>query len=176
MLGFIESEYGSYLVEGMTLEDIDVRHYRQQIATVLQDDHLFAGSIIENICFFQDQQDIEWAQQCAHMAAIAEDIARFPMGYETLVGDMGTALSGGQKQRILLARALYRRPKILFMDEATSHLDVDNENKVSNAISSLGITRIVVAHRQETIARANLHYILQDGQLNLIKDSSQHNP
>jgi ATP-binding cassette, subfamily B, bacterial CvaB/MchF/RaxB len=174
MLGFIEPESGFFLVEGMTLEDIGVQHYRQQIATVLQDDHLFTGSIIENICFFQDQQDMEWAQQCAHMAAIAEDIARFPMGYETLVGDMGAALSGGQKQRILLARALYRRPKILFMDEATSHLDIDNESKVSDAISSLGITRIVIAHRQETIARANLHYILQDGQLKLVKNISQH--
>ena len=86
------------------------------------------------------------------MAAVHQDIEQMPMGYNSLIGDMGSALSGGQKQRILLARALYRQPRILFMDEATSHLDTKTESYVSNAIKNLNITRIVIAHRPETIA------------------------
>ena len=77
------------------------------------------------------------------------------MGYNTMVGDMGAALSGGQKQRILLARALYKRPKLLLLDEATSHLDIDNERKVNEALKNLSVTRIIIAHRPETISSAD---------------------
>jgi ATP-binding cassette subfamily B protein RaxB len=78
-----------------------------------------------------------------------------PMGYETLIGELGGSLSGGQKQRLLIARALYRRPSILFMDEATSHLDLDNETHINRAISQLNITRVIIAHRPSTIASAD---------------------
>ena len=103
--------------------------------------------------------------QCAHMAAIKEDIMAMPMGFSSLVGDMGTTLSGGQKQRVILARALYRHPKIIFLDEATSHLDVSSEIKVNDAISQLNITRIIIAHRPETIAMADRILELREGKL-----------
>jgi ATP-binding cassette, subfamily B, bacterial CvaB/MchF/RaxB len=129
-----------------------VAQWRSQVATVMQDDVLFAGSIADNISFFDPIPDIAWLEICANMAAIHEDISKMPMAYQTLVGDMGSTLSGGQKQRVLLARALYRRPCVLILDEATSHLDISREAEVSNSIASLKLTRIVVAHRQQTLA------------------------
>lgn len=88
-----------------------------------------------------------------------------PMAYNTLVGDIGIGLSGGQKQRILLARALYKRPKILVLDEATSHLDALNEQAVNSAVKNTALTRIVVAHRQETIKMAERVIVLQKGEI-----------
>jgi len=88
------------------------------------------------------------------VAAVNEDIARMPMGYQTLVGDMGSSLSGGQKQRVMLARALYKSPRVLALDEATSHLDLTNERRVSESLATMSLTRIIVAHRPETIAAA----------------------
>lgn len=105
------------------------------------------------------------------MAAIHDDIVKMPMGYQTLVGDMGSSLSGGQKQRVLLARALYKRPKVLALDEATSHLDVANEARVSEALEQLSLTRIVVAHRPETIANARRLVILQHGKVQEVRTS-----
>ena len=98
------------------------------------------------------------------------------MGYGTLVGDMGTVLSGGQKQRVLLARALYKRPKILFLDEATSALDVDREHLVNAAIKSLNLTTVLVAHRPETIASANRVIRLNAGKITLDTASSSAPP
>jgi ATP-binding cassette subfamily B protein RaxB len=133
------------------------------VGTVLQDDVLFAGSIAENISFFATTPDREWIAECARMASVSADIEAMPMGYNTMVGDMGTVMSGGQKQRVLLARALYRRPKILLLDEATSHLDVKREQEVNQAIGALQITRIIIAHRPETIASAGRVIELRDG-------------
>jgi ATP-binding cassette subfamily B protein RaxB len=130
-------------------------YYRSQIACVLQEDRLFAGSIAENIAVFDPQFDDKWVEECARIAAIDEDILKMPMGFETLVGDMGSALSRGQIQRLFLARALYRRPSILFLDEATSHLDSKNEATINNAVGALRITRVIVAHRQSTIDMAD---------------------
>jgi ATP-binding cassette subfamily B protein RaxB len=90
-----------------------------------------------------------------------------PMQYQTLVGDMGSCLSGGQLQRVLIARALYRQPDILFMDEATAHLDTNSEKKVNANLRKSSITRIIVAHRPETIAMADRVYCLEDGSLTL---------
>ncbi|AOW48434.1 hypothetical protein A4R89_02300 [Acetobacter ascendens] len=101
--------------------------------------------------------------ECATRAAIIDDIKRMPMGFETLVGDMGSGLSGGQKQRVILARALYRKPEILFLDEATSHLDELTEHKVAEALRDMNVTRIMVAHRPATIAHADTIYIFQPG-------------
>jgi ATP-binding cassette, subfamily B, bacterial CvaB/MchF/RaxB len=99
------------------------------------------------------------------MAAIHDDINKMTMGYNSLVGDMGSNLSGGQVQRLLLARALYQSPCVLFMDEATSHLDKDNETKISEQIQHLPMTRIMIAHRQETINKAQHIYSLNEGTL-----------
>jgi ATP-binding cassette, subfamily B, bacterial CvaB/MchF/RaxB len=122
------------------------------IGAVMQDDRLFAGSLADNICFFDSAPDQVYLEHCARLAHIHFDIVKMPMGYNTLVGDMGTTLSGGQKQRIFLARALYKRPNIIFLDEATSHLDTALEKDITAAVSSLQLTRIVIAHRPETIA------------------------
>lgn len=128
--------------------------YRRQIAAVMQEDQLMSGDIADNISCFEQPPDMARVYQCAQLACIHDDILRMPMQYNTLVGDMGSSLSGGQKQRLLLARALYRAPRILFMDEATSHLDTDNEAKVNQHISALAMTRVLVAHRPETVASA----------------------
>lgn len=124
-----------------------------------------SGTLTENISFFDTQLDMQWVIECAQLAGIHQDIAAMPMGYNSLVGDMGSSLSGGQKQRILLARALYRKPKILLMDEATSHLDVQLEHYVNQAIKQLNMTRIIIAHRPETIVNAERILELNQGQL-----------
>jgi ATP-binding cassette subfamily B protein RaxB len=138
---------------------------RGLIGTVLQDEVLFAGSIADNISFFDTKSNHVWIEQCATMAAVHDDIESMPMGYDTLVGEMETVLSGGQKQRVLLARALYKRPKILFLDEATSNLDVERERLVNRTLKGLRMTRLIVAHRPETIASADRVIVLQGGKI-----------
>ncbi|MFV8817859.1 peptidase domain-containing ABC transporter [Haliea sp. E17] len=152
LMGLVEPSEGEILVDDLPIGN--THSYRQQIAGVMQDDQLLAGSLAENIACFDQNPDFERVIACAHTACIHEDISRMPMQYNTLVGDMGGALSGGQKQRIILARALYRSPRILFMDEATSHLDMENERTLNDRIRNLAITRILVAHRPETIESA----------------------
>jgi ATP-binding cassette subfamily B protein RaxB len=165
MLGLLEAEEGEVLVDGIPLARFGYKNYHDQVAAVLQDDHLFAGSLAENIALFDDQVDMKRVVISATAAALHEDIAAMPMGYETLVGDMGSSLSGGQRQRLLLARALYRRPRLLMMDEATSHLDASREKAVVAAIAGLGITRIVIAHRRETILSADRVFSTRGGGL-----------
>ena len=116
---------GGRRIGGVPLRQLGVRPWREMIGTVMQDDQLFAGSIADNISFFDPAPDVDWIAECARLAAVHDEIAALPMGFHTLIGDMGASLSGGQRQRVLLARALYKRPKILFLDEATSALDVD---------------------------------------------------
>ena len=134
--------------------------FRSQIGVVMQDDQLLSGSIADNICCFDEASDFGHMRGCAELAGIDEEIMRMPMAYNSLIGDMGSALSGGQKQRILLARALYRQPRMLFIDEGTSHLDVRLEDRVNTALQGLGLTRISIAHRPHTLAAANrvLHF------------------
>ena len=153
ILGLLVPTAGEVLIGGVSLQQLGTRH-RQLIGTVMQDDDLFAGSLAENISFFDAQPDRERIEACARMAAIHHDILQMPMGYETLVGEMGAALSGGQMQRVLLARALYKQPRILALDEATSHLDVACERAVNEAVRALKLTRLVIAHRPETIHMA----------------------
>ncbi|MBK8211818.1 MAG: ATP-binding cassette domain-containing protein [Rhodospirillales bacterium] len=131
--------------------------YRAMIGVVMQDDQLFAGSLADNVSFFSERPDRERVEECARLAAVHDDIIAMPMAYETLMGDMGTVLSGGQKQLVLIARALYRRPAILLLDEATSHLDVGREKAVNEAIRAMRLTRIIVAHRPETIRARPRH-------------------
>lgn len=152
MLGQLQPVEGEVLIGGVPLAQLGLTYYRSLIGAVMQDDRLFAGSLADNICFFDSAPDQPYIEECAKLARIHTDILKMPMGYNTLVGDMGTTLSGGQKQRILLARALYKRPSILFLDEATSHLDTGLEKEITSAISGLQLTRIVIAHRPETIS------------------------
>lgn len=155
MLGFLQPTSGSIEIDGVPLARLGLARYRSAVASVMQDDQLFAGSIAENICFFDPQPDESRIESSARMAAMHDDILAMPMQYNTLVGDMGTVFSGGQKQRILLARALYRNPRILFLDEARSHLDLVNERFVNESVRALNLTRVIVAHRKETIASAD---------------------
>jgi ATP-binding cassette subfamily B protein RaxB len=155
LLGLLPPTEGEVVLGGVPLGAMGTARLRELVGSVMQDDHLFAGSVADNICFFDAEPDQERIEHCASIAAVHQEISAMAMGYNTLVGDMGTALSGGQKQRILLARALYKQPKILVLDEATSHLDVARERMVNDAIRALKITRVIIAHRPETIASAD---------------------
>lgn len=126
----------------------------------MQDDKLFSGSIRDNICGFMDECDEMWMVECAQASFIHDTILAMPMGYETLIGELGEGLSGGQKQPIFIAWALYRKPAILFMDEATSALDKESELAVNQPIKQLNITRIIIAHRESTIAMAERVIVL----------------
>jgi ATP-binding cassette subfamily B protein RaxB len=165
MLGIHEPQIGELRIGGVPLSRLGLRRWREVIGTVMQDDQLFAGSIIDNISFFDAAPDLAWVEQCARTAAVHDEIEAMPMAFHTLIGDMGASLSGGQKQRLLLARALYKRPKILFLDEATSSLDVERERLVNQAVRQLELTRVIVAHRSETIASVNRVIVLNDGRI-----------
>lgn len=172
MLGLLPPTSGKVLLDGKDITQMGLKNYRKDIAAVMQNDTLLAGSIAENISFFDPQPNYLKIEQCANLAAIHEDITRMTMGYNSLVGDMGANLSGGQVQRLLLARALYQSPCVLFLDEATSHLDKDNEAKISEKIQDLPMTRIMIAHRQETISMAEKIYHLDNGTLIHLSDRS----
>ncbi|ENO3040250.1 peptidase domain-containing ABC transporter [Enterobacter ludwigii] len=152
LCGLFEPQTGSVMIDGNDIQQLGLNNYRKIIGCVMQDDKLFSGSIRENICGFDENADYEWMEECARASFIHGAIVKMPMGYDTLVGELGEGLSGGQKQRIFIARALYRKPGILFMDEATSALDEESETYVNQAIKKLNITRIIIAHRQSTIA------------------------
>ncbi|MFC4171100.1 peptidase domain-containing ABC transporter [Microvirga sp. GCM10011540] len=174
LAGLIKPCHGEILIDGEPLARIGLENYRAMIGVVMQDDQLFAGSIADNISFFSEQPDIDRIMLCAKQAAVHDDIAAMPMGYATLIGDMGTVLSGGQKQRVVIARALYRQPGILLLDEATSHLDVEREKTVNAAFRAMGITRIVIAHRPETIRMSGRVIVLEQGKLRAGAPFQQH--
>ncbi|MGF6534290.1 ATP-binding cassette subfamily B protein RaxB [Paraburkholderia sp. GAS206C] len=163
LLGLLKPTAGEVLIDGIPLSQIGISKFREMIGTVMQDDTLFSGSIRDNISFFDPDLDSEQIEAAARQAAVHDDIKRMPMGYATLIGGIGTGLSGGQKQRVLLARALYRRPKILYLDEATSNLDIGNEKIVNEALRSMRLTRVLVAHRPETISMAERVVIVEKG-------------
>ena len=165
ILGIHAPTGGELLVGGMPLAQVGLQAWRGVVGVVMQDEPLFSGSIAENISFFDLRPDLDWVMHCARVASVHDDIDAMPMGYHTLIGDMGSSLSGGQRQRILLARALYRRPRSLLLDEATSARDVDGERLVNQAVRQLALTRIIVAHRPETIASASRVIALQAGRV-----------
>ncbi|HZH51143.1 MAG TPA: peptidase domain-containing ABC transporter [Microvirga sp.] len=165
LAGLVKPCHGEILIDGEPLNRIGLESYRAMIGVVMQDDQLFAGSIADNISFFSEQPDFERIMRCAKQAAVHDDIVAMPMGYGTLIGDMGTVLSGGQKQRVVIARALYRQPSILLLDEATSHLDVERERLVNAAFGKMRITRIVIAHRPETIRMSGRVVCLEQGRI-----------
>ena len=173
-IGLLEPERGGIFVDGHSLSDIGTRQYRRLIGAVMQDDQLLSGTLADNISFFDPDPDTSRIVECARLASIHDEIESMPMRYNTLIGDMGSSLSGGQKQRVLLARALYPCPKILLLDEATSHLDPENERLASDAIRELQLSRLIIAHRRETIAIADRVFAFvpdQDGRFAVVEKS-----
>lgn len=155
MVGLLQPQRGQVLIDSVPINMVGLKKYRSICGTVMQNDQLFNGSILDNIVFFESEPDIARVKEVAMGAAIWDDIQNMPMTLYTQIGDLGSSLSGGQKQRILLARALYSNPKILFLDEATSHLDAETEKRVNAYLEQKQITRISVAHRKETIESAD---------------------
>jgi ATP-binding cassette subfamily B protein RaxB len=165
LLGLLDPQEGKITIGGIDIKHLGKTVYREMIGSVMQDERLFAGSIADNISFFDEAARSDAIEEAAEQAGLHEDITSMPMGYHTLVGDMGSSLSGGQLQRLSLARALYRKPKILILDEATSHLDTERERQISEVLQRMHITRIIVAHRPETIASADRVLIMQNKKL-----------
>lgn len=151
LCGLLEPDTGKVIVNGIDIRQTGINNYHKMIACVMQDDRLFSGSIRENICGFVENVDESWMIECARTSYIHDVIMKMPMGYDTLIGELGEGLSGGQKQRVFIARALYKKPSILFMDEATSSLDSNSERFVNGEIKKLNITRVIIAHREKTL-------------------------
>lgn len=155
LVGILRPTDGAVCLDGVGLSQFGLRTYRSRIAAVLQDDRLFQGTIAENVSFFDESLDMARVERSLIQACVYSEIMAMPMGLQTLVGDLGNALSGGQQQRVLIARALYRQPQVLFLDEGTANLDPETERKVIASFAALGCTRIVVAHRPAAIERAD---------------------
>lgn len=165
MLGLLKPTSGEIRIDELPIQAVGLRSWRAATGVVMQDDQLLSGTIADNISFFDSEIDMERVKQCAALAQIGSDIERMPMQYLSLIGDMGAALSGGQRQRLLLARALYREPKILFLDEGTANLDEAAERQIADVISQMNITRIVIAHRPELLNRADRVFDMVGGEL-----------
>ncbi|PHP91452.1 ABC transporter [Pantoea agglomerans] len=155
LLGLLKPDSGSININGIDHTKLGMTYYRDLIGSVMQNDMMFAGSIMDNISFFDANLNKGQVERAARIAQIHDDIMAMPMGYNSMVGDMGSSLSGGQVQRVILARALYRQPRVLILDEATSHLDVARESAINNAIKHMSVTRVIIAHRPETILSAD---------------------
>ncbi|MGD3044966.1 peptidase domain-containing ABC transporter RaxB, partial [Xanthomonas oryzae pv. oryzicola] len=165
ILGLLQPSTGQVKISGRPLTRAALAHYRGIVGTVMQDDLLFTGSVSENISFFDPEPDQAQIERCARIAGVHQEVEQMPLGYASLLSEAGTGLSGGQRQRVLLARALYRAPRILVLDEATSHLDVINEHRVNHAIQAMQMTRIIVAHRRETVSMAARVITLERGRV-----------
>lgn len=173
LLGLLEPTKGEIRVDGLPMNIFGRQAFRSQIGAVMQDDALLSGSIAENIAFFDPSIDLVRVEACAHAARIHEEIVRLPMGYQSLIGDMGSTLSGGQRQRILLARAIYRQPRLLMMDEGTANLDPILEQHITQFIASLPITRISIAHRPNLMKVADRVLVVAKGQIANLNQSTR---
>ncbi|MCY7386740.1 MAG: peptidase domain-containing ABC transporter [Burkholderiales bacterium] len=156
LLGLLKPTEGQVLVNGRDLRDWDLGQYRARIGAVMQEDHLFVGTVEDNISFFDTDHDAERVRACARTAQIDAEISAAPMGYNTIVGSLGMSLSGGQKQRVLLARALYRSPQVLFMDETLDQVDAKQEQVIRDAVSSHVKSTVFVSHRAESVSGARV--------------------
>ena len=158
---------GRILVDGRDLATIPLRDYREQLASVLQENFLFDGTIAENIGYANPSASLEEIKAAARVAHCEEFILRFPEGYDTVVGERGIKLSGGQRQRVSIARAILANPRVLILDEATSSLDSESEEMIQDGLRSLreGRTSFVIAHRLSTIRSADQILVLENGEI-----------
>ncbi|MEM9102698.1 MAG: peptidase domain-containing ABC transporter [Pseudomonadota bacterium] len=150
LLGLLNPSEGQIQINGS-----EPQGFRKNISCVLQGDRLYTGTLLENITLFEDEPNREHAYECAKIAEIHDDIQHFKMGYLTLIGDMGSTLSGGQMQRVLLARALYSKPKLLLLDEATANIDKPTLARISANLKQIAITRIMLTHDPAEIRAAD---------------------
>lgn len=159
--------YGEIKMGNMNISSINLRTWRNMCGVVMQDGKLFNDTILSNIVLDDEHIDYERLHKVCRMAQIAKEINGMPKGYETVIGERGRGISGGQKQRLLIARALYREPDFLFLDEATNSLDVINEKKIVEALNAAFKNRtvIVVAHRLSTIRNADQIIVLHQGKI-----------
>jgi ABC-type bacteriocin/lantibiotic exporter with double-glycine peptidase domain len=165
LAGLYEPSTGRILFDGRDLKTLDRRSVRGQLGIVTQDTQLFGGSIRRNIALSDPDIGLDRVVEAARLACIHDEILRLPMGYETPLTDRGLSLSGGQRQRLAIARALARRPRIVVLDEATSHLDAVTEERVNQNLDALRCTRIVIAHRLSTIRDADLILVVEAGRI-----------
>jgi ATP-binding cassette, subfamily B, bacterial CvaB/MchF/RaxB len=168
MCGLYPPTGGEVRIDGRSLAAWGPKVLRRAYGVVMQDDELLSGTIAENVAFFDEKTDMDRVWQALDAACLKDEVMVMPMKAESFVGDMGGALSGGQKQRLLIARALYRQPRILFLDEATSHLDVSNEGRINESLKQLNITRVIIAHRPDTIRAADRVFDLETGQFQIM--------
>lgn len=174
LLGFYPIAKGTILVNGLSLSQISTDAWLECCGAVLQNGYIFSGSILENIALNSaDEMDIERIKEAARVACIDDFFSSLPMGYHTKIGSNGLELSGGQKQRLLIARAVYKRPQILFLDEATSSLDANNERRIVENLTSFakGRTVIIAAHRLSTIRSAHQIAFFEKG---ILKELGSH--
>lgn len=167
-LGLEKPEQGIVRFGGVDIAKLGLANYRRMVGAVTQEDRLLSGSVTENITLFDPQPDHERMVEYAKLCGIHDAIMGMPMNYHSLIGDMGDVLSAGERQRLMLARALYRRPKILFLDEATSNLDLSLDEQINRMLAGLKITRVIVTHRQTALGYADRIYVLQQGKLLLL--------
>lgn len=165
LLGLYPHDSGEVIIDSRLLAELGLGAFRRQVGVVLQEDQLLTGTIAENIALFDRAHDIARVRECGRQGQIDDEIMALPMQYQTLVGDLGTSLSAGQRQRILLARALYRNPSLLVLDECTVHVGPDCERKVIHMLRGLRMTRVVVSHSPAMLAAADRVLELQDGRL-----------
>jgi ATP-binding cassette subfamily B protein RaxB len=163
LIGLYEPSDGEIRIDGQSMRSLGLRGVRDRIGVVMQDDQLLSGTIADNVCFFDAHVDMHRLERACRQAEVHEEIMSMPMGYHSLIGDMGSILSGGQKQRLLLARALYKEPAILFMDEGTANLDPELERRVMSSLGEMKFTRIMVAHREAAIQGADRVLLVQKG-------------
>lgn len=155
MAGLLPAKGGAVSVGGTDIRHLGLRQFRDGCAGVLQGDQLLSGTIVDNITLFDDEIDYERLEQVATMAQIRDFVDDLPMGYNSLIGDMGSIMSAGQGQRILLARAFYKRARFLFLDEATANLDADTEALILNQLRNLDATIVFVTHRTAPLKMAD---------------------
>ncbi len=164
LLGFEKPDGGVLYYDGQDLNAVDLSAVRSQMGVVLQNSSLISGTVFDNIVGSAPLSiDDAWA--AAEMAGLSADLKALPMGMHTIISEGGGNLSGGQRQRLLIARALVRKPRILFFDEATSALDNRVQEQVSRSLERLNATRVVIAHRLSTIRNADRIYVMQAGRV-----------